>query len=267
MYCAQCGIEGKASGKFCARCGRPLISREKPEVQSMHCPQCGKIYGADYQFCSEDGSQLQPQENIISSSPIPPPEVKTSQISKIVLLFFSPLLIAVLITGGYLYFSGRWMDIPVIAKLFTPPLTQKILENGEYYIQMYDRTVTLKERKFEGGSWNPGEENSYLSVGMEKYALGDLNADRIDDAAIILYSSGGGSGCFIELWAVINRGGKPKQIANISLGDRTEIKSLEIVAGKIAIDIDNPRFYPGQRKVVKYRLTGGKLIGPHPFRD
>jgi len=125
MYCAQCGIEGKASAKFCARCGRPLISRDKPATQSMHCTQCGKIYGTDHQFCAEDGSQLQPQENIISSSSIPPPEVKKSPFLKIVLLVFSLFFIAALSTGGYLYFSGRWVNIPVIAKLFTPPSMQR----------------------------------------------------------------------------------------------------------------------------------------------
>jgi hypothetical protein len=126
MYCSQCDIEGKGSAKFCARCGRPLISREKPATQLMHCPQCGKIYGADFQFCAEDGSQLQSQENIIISSPTPPPEVKKSPVLKIVLLVFSLFFIAALSTGGYLYFSGRWMDVPVLAKWFNSPLTQRV---------------------------------------------------------------------------------------------------------------------------------------------
>jgi hypothetical protein len=140
MYCAECGIEGKKAASFCARCGRPLISREKPEVQSMHCPQCGKIYGADYQFCAEDGSKLQPQEAIVIPSQALPPKVKTSPILTIVLLFLSIFLIIVLAAGGYLYFSGRWTNIPVIAKLLTPPSTQRSYAKKE-------PTVNVKEMK------------------------------------------------------------------------------------------------------------------------
>jgi len=150
MYCDQCGIEGKASTKFCARCGTPLISKEKPATQFMHCPQCGKIYGADYQFCAEDGSKLQPQEAIVSPSQALPPKVKTSPILTIVLLFLSIFLIIVLAAGGYLYFSGRWMNIPVIAKLFTPPsmqISQTKIEDNASSAKEARRIRLEKERQ------------------------------------------------------------------------------------------------------------------------
>lgn len=262
MYCTQCKIEAKATAKFCPRCGGRLVSQANPEIQTLHCPQCGKVYGTDYQFCANDGSQLQPRGTPPHSSPNLMQTATSVSVLKIVLLVLALLFFVLFGTGGYLYYSGRWMDIPVLAKLFTPPLTQKILENGTYYIEMYGKPATLKERKFETGSI----PSDYFLVEMEKYAFGDLNGDGIDDAAVILFSNGGGSGCFVELFAMIDRGGKPKQIATRSLGDRTEIKGLTIVDGHIAVDVDNPRFYPGQRKVVRYQLVGDKLIGPDAFR-
>src|SRR5258705_12171843 len=43
-----------------------------------------------------------------------------------------------------------------------------------------------------------------------KYAIGDLGGDPLPDAAVLLMTSGGGSGEFCELYAVLNNGGTPR---------------------------------------------------------
>ncbi len=74
-------------------------------------------------------------------------------------------------------------------------MTLGAVKNAEYYIKSYDRNVKLTNGIFESGSL--GED--YLYVGIEKAILGDLNNDNKKDAAVILVSSGGGTGRFYEL--------------------------------------------------------------------
>jgi hypothetical protein len=262
MYCIQCKIEAKETAKFCPRCGGRLVSRTAPEIRTMQCPQCGKIYGTDHQFCANDGSQLQPQRTPTNFSPKPPPTTTSTPVLKIVLLILVFLFLAALGTGGYLYFSGRWMDMPMLAKLFSPPLTETQLKNSEYYFAIYGERVVLKEGEFERGTM-PSE--GYFGARLEKSALGDLNNDSIVDAAVILESGGGGTGRFIELAAIQNRGGKPKQAASITLGDRIVINSITIANGEIVLDMithgpNDPACCPNQKQISHYKLNGQSLM-------
>ena len=56
--------------------------------------------------------------------------------------------------------------------------------------------------------------------------FGDINNDGAPDAAVVLAASGGGSGTFYSLEAVVNQYGKPVDIASISLGDRIVVKAV-----------------------------------------
>lgn len=162
----------------------------------------------------------------------------------------------------------------LVVLMILPPsaiadLTISSLRNGEYYIiewntrDKFTNKVRLINGKYE---WQDLRLTDYELVEMDKVALGDLNGDGRKDAAVILWHNTGGSGSVCQVAAVLDSNGRPQHIASRNLGDRTEIKSLAIINGYIVINLDNPRFYPGQQKVVKYKLVGNKLVGPDPFK-
>jgi len=86
-----------------------------------------------------------------------------------------------------------------------PALTADKLRNGTYYAPYYRRTVTLKD-----GAFSSGSGADYYSVQMlDLVANGDLNGDGVEDAAILLAETGGGSGVFESVWRCSIRAGSP----------------------------------------------------------
>ena len=68
-------------------------------------------------------------------------------------------------------------------------------------------------------------------------AFGDLDGDGIADAAVVVFTSGGGSGTFRYLIAVLDRDGTPEQAARVYLGDRVQVESVTIASGEIVMDM------------------------------
>jgi hypothetical protein len=140
-------------------------------------------------------------------------------------------------------------------------LTEGDIKNADFLLDEYmqDKTIRLKEGAFEDS--NP---DSYYSMGITKIVMGDMNGDGNNDAAVIYVWSGGGSGHFYTLAAVLNKDGKPMHVATEELGDRIIIKSVTIDSGKIIIDMvvhgpDEPLCCPTKKQIVKYGLEKNKL--------
>ena len=135
-------------------------------------------------------------------------------------------------------------------------LTLEKLKNAEYSIPDYKQNVKLANGRFE----TPKGSSDYLLAAFERAAFGDLNSDGIEDAAVVLVYSGGGSGIFYGLIALINENGEPKQVAATDLGDRIKLKSLSIKSGVISVDKTETMGMRPLKVVVKYRLDGDKLV-------
>lgn len=146
----------------------------------------------------------------------------------------------------------------------TRRLTMKILKNMRYRLGWADRTVKLTNGVYEGippgmiGRWR-----TEIYDGM--HAFGDINNDGVMDAVLVMRSSGGGSGMFISLEAIINNNGVPKHIASVLLGDRVHVKSLSIKSGIIIIDMlthgpSDPMCCPTVETIHKYKFNKGKLV-------
>lgn len=92
----------------------------------------------------------------------------------------------------------------------TATLTPQALLSGTYRIDLFkdSRWVTL-----QNGAFTQRQPDDFLMVRLNKDALGDLNGDGINDAAVVLATNTGGSGVFIILATVLNDGGKPRQVA------------------------------------------------------
>jgi hypothetical protein len=109
----------------------------------------------------------------------------------------------------------------------------------------------------------PGSASEIVVALTEHLVVGELNGEPA--AAIILYSSGGGSGTFYELHVMVERDSQPYDVAWIQLGDRVQINSLAIEGNEIVVDMithgpDDPMCCPTKQVVQTYALQGETLV-------
>jgi hypothetical protein len=143
------------------------------------------------------------------------------------------------------------------------------LENAEYKTCW---NSNLGKVKFTNGSFvkpptNPQSATGGWSITIvkDKMSSGDLNNDGKEDDVLVLNSSGGGSGSFYEIIAVINKNEEPLYFNCAPLGDRIKINSIDIKSGKIIVDMithtpEDPMCCPTIRKTVNYQIIGNELV-------
>ena len=89
---------------------------------------------------------------------------------------------------------------------------------------------------------------------------GDLNGDGIEDVAVVLAASGGGSGTFYSLAAIVDEGETPTLAATATLGDRIRLESLTVAEGVITVQMvthgeGDGMCCPTLRVAQRYQLT------------
>ncbi len=146
------------------------------------------------------------------------------------------------------------------------PLDEEALKNAEY-AGIYEEPVQLTDGKYEGEPFVAGGASRPTVLFIEPYALGDLNGDKAEDAAVLLVENSGGSGSFVYLAAVLNQDGQPENAATTLLGDRAQVKSLSIADGQITVTLvthgpNDPMCCPTQEETRVYRLESGQLVQP-----
>ncbi len=100
-----------------------------------------------------------------------------------------------------------------------------------------------------------------------QYVYGDFNSDGLEDAAVIIAESGGGSGHFRQLAFLINKGGKFIHRSSAYLGDRVIINSIKENKGSVILDMfvhaeDDCRAGPSVRTKNIYKYTRPTNWGP-----
>ena len=142
-------------------------------------------------------------------------------------------------------------------------LTTEALQNAEYQTEWTpEGTVRLEDGEYRAPA-APGSASEIVIAMTEYVAVGELNGQPA--AAVILYSSGGGSGTFYELHVMVDRDGQPFDVAWTQLGDRVQMNSLAIEGDEIVVDMvthgpDDPMCCPTQQVVQTYTLQGVELI-------
>ena len=142
-------------------------------------------------------------------------------------------------------------------------LTTEALQNAEYQTEWTpEGTVRLEDGEYRAPA-APGSASEIVITLTEHVAVGELGGETA--AAVILTSSGGGSGTFAELHVMVERDGQPHDIAWTLLGDRVQINSLSINNDEILVDVvthgpDDPMCCPTQQVVQTYTLQGEELI-------
>ena len=101
-----------------------------------------------------------------------------------------------------------------------------------------------------------------------EYAAGDLDADGVPDAAIVLATTTGGSGTFLDLALVLNVDGQPVNAATLFLGDRVPVDRIRIVEGEVQVDLTmhgpaDPMCCPSLEVTRRFRYESGDLVESH----
>lgn len=146
----------------------------------------------------------------------------------------------------------------------TAPLTVESLKNAEY-VGIYPQPIELNDGQYEGEAFVEGGASRPTVTFIEPYAMGDLNGDGVEDAAVLLVENSGGSGSFVYLAAVLNRNGTPQNAGTTLLGDRTQVEELTVESGQIRVKAlthgpDDPMCCPSQESEESYVLEGDQLV-------
>jgi hypothetical protein len=151
----------------------------------------------------------------------------------------------------------------------TPPsgLTVEMLRNGSYMITDSGSLLTIR---LVNGSFTSGIDpaaTGYISVTMgNMVAIGDLNFDGQEDAAVVLGVNTGGTGVFTSIAAVLNLGGAPVHAASVYIDDRPIIGDLmTIVSGEIIAQAtihgeNDPMCCPSLPVELGYRLYNANQL-------
>jgi heat shock protein HslJ len=158
---------------------------------------------------------------------------------------------------------------PVMSATQTPQGAGSIaqaLPNAEYPVEgVSTGKAQLKNGVFEEAAAPGSATKIRVQLGVQQ-ALGDVNGDGTQDAAVTLVVDPGGSGIFTYLALVLNDQGTAKPVASIFLGDRIVVKSLAIQSGSILVvmltrQADQPMSADPTFEVARtFQLQGDKLV-------
>lgn len=144
----------------------------------------------------------------------------------------------------------------------TPNLEE--LRNSRYLSEWFEEGfVQLENGEFTGPA--TPESASEITVRItDQIAFGQLE-DGSQIAAVVLVTDGGGSGSFYDLAIVGKQGSEIQNSAITSLGDRVQINSIEVIEGKIILDMiihgpDDPMCCPSMPVKVVVVREGDKLV-------
>ena len=106
------------------------------------------------------------------------------------------------------------------------------------YSGIEEGPVTLVEGRWEGEPYAEGGASRPSAGLVEDFALaGDLNSDGSNEAAVLVWRNGGGSGTFSYL-AVMGRSDcEVENLATAEVGDRVKLRSGRIDDGSIILDV------------------------------
>lgn len=137
-------------------------------------------------------------------------------------------------------------------------LTEEALRDGTYLTQFVEEgRVTLRNGMFE----SPTEEGAMpdLTVSLYRYAIGDLNGDGREDAAVVLVERMGQMETLYNLHAVVASDSVIRDAAWVLVGRRpTRVDEVRVDAGLIHVDLLGRQQEPDARSDVRsvvYALT------------
>ena len=139
-------------------------------------------------------------------------------------------------------------------------------QNGSFTgFAVTDKPVMLKDGKWQGEPYDKGAASRpEIMLLAGTYLAGDFDGDGIDDAAVLLAESGGGTGTFYYLAVVVKKDGKLRNIATKIIGDRVQIIDTGSENGVIFIKViqagpDDAACCPADLVTRTFTLNGNAL--------
>lgn len=144
-----------------------------------------------------------------------------------------------------------------------PPegLSKSALENATYTSMVANAQVTLQDGTYEKQD-DPTIPLKTIVTLTDQIAYGELN--DIPSAAVITGETGGGSGYFYLLHIMQEKDGKPFEVANTLLGDRSPIIAIIVRDNLTSVDMitqgpDQPFCCGTLRVINNFKLEGSQL--------
>lgn len=137
--------------------------------------------------------------------------------------------------------------------------------NGTYR-GVLDDPVTLVAGRWEGAPFEPGGfAREIVTVAEPLTRFADLDGDGHTDALVALLESGGGTGHFLYLAALMARPGGPENVTTLWIGDRIPVRSLAVDASRITLQTlqegpGDAACCKGQKIRQVFELQGGSLV-------
>lgn len=110
------------------------------------------------------------------------------------------------------------------------------------------------------------EDADLVSAALDDLsAAGDLDGDGVNDLAVVLVTTTGGSGVFRDLYVLRRQAEKMLVSAPGALGDRVVVNSLRIERDEIVVDLvvqsdTDPLCCPTLPVSYRFRLAGNQLV-------
>jgi heat shock protein HslJ len=153
--------------------------------------------------------------------------------------------------------------VTYVVKAGASALDEEALKNMAYQSEWGESgTVQLVDGEYRVPA-APGSASEIVVQVVGPVAYGELNGQQA--AAVVLASSGGGTGTFMDLALVMEQDGQPMHVATAGLGDRAQINSVAIENNEIVVDMvthgpDDPMCCPTKQVVQTYALEGDQLV-------
>ena len=177
-------------------------------------------------------------------------------ISRFVFHFIAPGLVAMIVA------TIVPSAVSAASCLVNDPTVHRNIEYGG----IYDNAVILRDGIYEGEPFVPGgASRPRVELLDMPPVLHDMDGDGIDDVAVLLAESSGGSGVFTYLAVVSCRDDRAVNVGTIGLGDHVMIRSMVGQEGTIVVEFvtagpGEPLCCPTRNVRNRHRLREGKLL-------
>jgi heat shock protein HslJ len=171
--------------------------------------------------------------------------------------------------------AGSTLSSEAIKTIQAPPPTLKVpptldeLKSATYSgLSEGPNAVTLQDGRWTGEPPARGAASRpIVEIAGDFRVLGDLDGDRLDEAVVVLTYRTGGSASFSYLAVMARQNGSIRNIATVALGDRVQLRSVQINAGKLLVSAvrggsNDAACCPGELVEWQWTLNGGKLTSP-----
>jgi heat shock protein HslJ len=106
------------------------------------------------------------------------------------------------------------------------------------YQGIYGEPITLQQGIYEGKPFVPqGAARPRVQLVEQLYIITDLDNDGVEEAAVFLTESSGGSGSYTYLAIVDNVEQQLENVATLKLGDRIQVRNFQFEEGMLTLDM------------------------------